>query len=90
VVGFSWDIHEFAIPVLKKYPAVIIGATRKSAQEDNTTVLWNAVSPYLATTLLAALMEVVLVAVLHSEGTDMTHWYVPFLAGYLFDSTIQK
>jgi len=88
--AFVGIFTSFIIPVLKKYAAKVIGVAKGNQTVDHWKEFWDAVSPYVATTLLSALMAVVVVAILYSENTPMTQWYVPFLAGYLFDATVQK
>jgi len=84
-------LTSFIIPVLKQY-AIQVKKILKNTEDsvDHWKELVKAASPYIATTLLSCLMAVVVVAVLLSEDTPMPHWYVPFLAGYLFDATVQK
>jgi hypothetical protein len=82
----------FIIPVLKRYAVQVAAKLRKTpnADVDQWQEIWKAISPYVATTLLSLFVAVVIVASLYSAKTPMPGWYVPFLAGYAWDSTIQK
>lgn len=90
--AFLGIFFSFAIPVLKTYAVKIVKRLRKTPDAEVNTwqEVWKAASPYLATTLLALFVAVVVVASLYSAKTPMPDWYVPFLAGYAWDSTLQK
>jgi hypothetical protein len=83
-------ITSFIIPVLKKYAVQVTKLRDTPNAVDPWQEIWKAVSPYVATTLLSLFVAVVIVASLYSAKTPMPAWYVPFLAGYAWDSTIQK
>lgn len=90
--AFLGIFFSFAIPVLKKYSVQIVKKLREPSGGSVNALqeVWKAASPYLATTFLSLFVAVVVVASLYSAKTPMPGWYVPFLAGYSWDSTLQK
>ena len=88
--AFAGVFLSFIIPVLAKY-----GVKIKTLRENNQAVnhikeFSDIATPYLITAVQSLLIAVVVVAVVLSQGTLLTEWYVAFIAGYTFDATIQK
>jgi hypothetical protein len=60
---------------------------RLASGESWLTRVWRVATPYLVTGLFSALAALLIIAFL---GQQLTGWRTALLAGYAWDSTIQK
>ena len=75
------------LPVIRQW---IIKPKPELAMEGATSSLapiWKATRPYFATGLFSLIVALLLIAFLQDQLTD---WRAALLAGYAFDSTLQK
>jgi hypothetical protein len=69
---------------------VLVAAWPKAAGVQSPARIWNIAKPYVALAIGSLLIAVVVLAAARSQNKELKEWWQAMLAGYAFDSTLQK
>ena len=69
---------------------VLLAAVPKAGHRRNLSSLWDHAKPYVALGVVSFLISLVVLAFFASQDKELKEWWQAFLAGYAFDSTLQK
>jgi hypothetical protein len=79
----------FIIPTLTQYQKQLSGKL-PITNKDRVAAFSNASKLYIVTAVQSFLIAVVVIAIMLSQETIIHYWYEALVAGFTFDSTIQK
>jgi hypothetical protein len=84
LVCYLWVALGVVVSVVLPLIRALLPKPPKALRGEN---LWQAIRPYAATALFALLTAVLILAAM---GAQLTSWATALIAGYTWDSTLQK
>jgi hypothetical protein len=82
-------IASFILPILIKFTKGVTNTDPNLTFKSRTKTL-EFIKAYGAIAIVSFIIAIIVVAYSQSQGVVFAEWWAPFLAGYTFDSTLQK